>query len=625
MKQEAQEGVRRLRHAHNALATEIHDLRAKIPLLVRSIWGNHSEAILEKLRQRQVSVSRLLRQWEDAEHRLIAVANSLTTLKTGQRLVAVGIPLAAAHIFFPPETASCYFRDDHLGGASSPLFSNKLPIHAMHEGYGTEALLRSFYSRVAEELTLLFRAGFLVCLFLPLIAASPLLSFSPHTPLRDAWLNLMRWTIDRAGPAFIKWGQWAATRPDMFPRDVCMVLSELQTRAPAHNYVQSRKAIELAFRMPLNELFTSFDEAPVASGSVAQVHRAVLTAKGAELATFGRRFKARRFAPGSTVAVKIRHPGVDLTMERDFALMNRAASLLGSIPGWSLGIQLKESLMQFGAPLKEQLDLRAEAAALDQFANNFRWWWGVQFPVPAAPAMVTSNVLVETFEEGEHISKYVGTEYPFNKRLADLGMNCYFKMLLRDNFIHADLHPGNILVQFDAPKSKDVWGLEKAVKKALGYEISLPRLVLLDVGMTARLSREDQYNLTNFFKSLTSMDGVAVADSVMQFSETRAQDPDGFRMEMKSLFASLDPESLRLHTQEVMRDMMETVRRHGLHMKGVVSTVVFSTMVLEGWSTKLDPDIRIMETLKSVLPSGWSDRVGESVDRVMSIALYMMA
>lgn len=622
--------MRRLRHAHNVLATEIHDLRAKIPILVRSIWGNHSEAILEKVRQRQASVSRLLRQWEDAEHRLIAVANSLTTLKTGQRLVAVGIPLAAAHILFPPDTASCYFQGDTLLQGSS-FYTHKYPIHAMHAGHGQELreALNRVYSRIAEEVTLLARAGFLLWLFLPLLVASPLLSFSPHTSFRDAWLNLMRWTINRAGPAFIKWGQWAATRPDMFPRDVCLILSELQTKAPAHNYIQSRKAVEAAFNMPLNELFTSFDEAPVASGSVAQVHRAVLTAKGAELATFGRRrSKSKRFSQGSTVAVKVRHPGVDLTMERDFALMNRAAALLGAIPGWSLGTQLKESLMQFGAPLKEQLDLRAEAAALAQFANNFRWWWGVQFPMPAAPAMVSSTVLVETFEEGEHISKYVGTEYPFNKRLADLGMNCYFKMLLRDNFIHADLHPGNILVQLDGSNTSESnsneWGLE-ALKKALGLGTSFPRLVLLDVGMTARLSREDQSNLTNFFKSLTSMDGAAVADSVMKFSEAQAQDPDGFRNEMKLLFSSLDPDSLRLHTQEVMRDMMDTVRRHGLHMKGVVSTVVFSTMVLEGWSTKLDPDIRIMETLKSVLPSGWSDRLGKSVDRVMSTALYMVA
>ena len=156
--------MRRLRHAHNVLATEISDLRAKIPILVRSIWGNHSEAILEKVRQRQASVSRLLRQWEDAEHRLIAVANSLTTLKTGQRLVAVGIPLAAAHILFPPDTASCYYQGDSLLQGPSSLYTRKYPIHAMHAGHGQELreALNGVYSRIAEELTLLARAGFLL-------------------------------------------------------------------------------------------------------------------------------------------------------------------------------------------------------------------------------------------------------------------------------------------------------------------------------------------------------------------------------------------------------------------------------------------------------------------------------
>jgi aarF domain-containing kinase len=81
--------------------------------------------------------------------------------------------------------------------------------------------------------------------------------------------------------AFIKWGQWAATRPDLFPGDLCAELARLHTGAPRHGFGHTRAAVEGAFRRPLAELFDEFDAAPVASGSIAQVHRAVLSARGA--------------------------------------------------------------------------------------------------------------------------------------------------------------------------------------------------------------------------------------------------------------------------------------------------------------------------------------------------------
>ena len=118
-------------------------------------------------------------------------------------------------------------------------------------------------------------------------------------------------------------------------------------------------------------------------------------------------------------------------------------------------------------------------------------------PQPAASPLVHSEALVETFEEGELISKYVGTTGQYNKKLADLGLHCYLKRLLRDNFIHADLHPGNILVRLEEPG-----GVLAGLRRLLGggWEFKLPKLVLLDVGMIAKLSSEDQENMVGFFQ-----------------------------------------------------------------------------------------------------------------------------
>lgn len=125
---------------------------------------------------------------------------------------------------------------------------------------------------LAEEVALALRGLYLFLLFLPAVLTSPVLALAGRqSERRAAWLELMRWTLERAGPAFIKWGQWAATRPDMFPADVCAQLALLQTCAPTHGFDHTRGALEAAFGQRLEALFDSFEEEPVASGSIAQV------------------------------------------------------------------------------------------------------------------------------------------------------------------------------------------------------------------------------------------------------------------------------------------------------------------------------------------------------------------
>jgi len=541
-------------------------------------------------------------------------------MKTGQKLVAIGAPMAAARIMQGDSAVYCYHSPTAPRAVGSS--TDMITLHKI------KFVVACIAQAVVDELSLLQRSLYLFFLFLPAVLTAPMGSLSDSH--RTWWLGLVLWSIERAGPAFVKWGQWAATRPDLFSPDVCNSLSSLQTNAPSHAFQRTRRTVEAAFGQPLESLFTEFDKVPVASGSIAQVHRAVLSKEGARRARRVPRGgtllsptyrEAATFCEGASVAVKVRHPGVSEIMERDFALMQRGATLLSLLPG-DAGPLLKESLMQFGAPMREQLDLRCEAEHLHRFAENFKWWSGVRFPLPAARPLVASDVLVESFEEGRHISHYVGTPGRHNKKLADLGLHCYLKMLLKDNFIHADLHPGNILVRLEPALPGSLFS--KGVS-AIGWDLQLPRLVLLDVGMTACLTSDDQRNLLSFFKSLTSMDGGAIADSMLCFAESASPDPRAFRAEMTDMFSVLDTESLRLNTQEVIADMMDTVRRHGLHLKGIVSTVVITTMVLEGWSTKLNPEIRILETLRDTLPTAWTDRMNSSVDRVVGDASLMLA
>jgi aarF domain-containing kinase len=297
-------------------------------------------------------------------------------------------------------------------------------------------------------------------------------------------------------------------------------------------------------------------------------------------------------------------------MQRDFALMQRAAALSARVP-FLAKLNLEESVRQFGAPLREQLDLCSEARNLARFNANFSRSKRVSFPKPIYP-LVAPDVLVESFEEGDLISRYVDDpQNKHNEALADIGLESYLKMLLFDRFFHADLHPGNILVRVEDDGGP--WNFGQYLKKRLNLT-SAEHLVLLDVGMVAELTRDDQLKFVDFFKAITAKDGHALGLNILKFAEKETcERPDQFVADMKTLFDSLTWEQISDDTGGVIQDMMETVRQHQVTLRGVVSTVVVTTLVLEGWSSKLNPDIQMLAKLRSLLPATWPERINNAI------------
>lgn len=281
------------------------------------------------------------------------------------------------------------------------------------------AYLSTLLFSVIEGLILLVRAIYLGILFSPSIMMAPFADCCGPR-FRKLWLVIVHRTLEKAGPAFIKWGQWAATRPDLFPRDLCTKLSELHSKAPEHSFAYTKKTIERAFGRKLSEIFESFEEEPVASGSIAQVYRASLRF----------RYPGQQMKP-TVVAVKVRHPGVGESIRRDFMIINLVAKISNIIPTlrW---LRLDESVQQFAVFMMSQVDLAREAAHLSRFIYNFRRWKDVSFPKPVYP-LVHPAVLVETYEHGESVSHYVdGLEGHgrIKTALAHIGTHALLKMLL---------------------------------------------------------------------------------------------------------------------------------------------------------------------------------------------------
>lgn len=123
----------------------------------------------------------------------------------------------------------------------------------------------------------------------------------------------------------------------------------------------------------------------------------------------------------------------------------------------------------------------------------------------------------------------------------------------------------------------------------------------------------------NRAQALTRRDGESLARAILDMSELHTcPDPASFVAALREMFDRLDPDTIRACTSDVLRDMIETIRQHQVTLKSTVSTVVVTTLVLEGWSSRLHPDLSIMDTLKDVLATDWRERISKTVDRIMT-------
>lgn len=522
----------------------------------------------------------------------------LALSRISKAAAAVSLALSRSHLLAPSVLAliaghlSCgksTWAHAECLPSSGPLYKH---VHNDH------IYLTSFLLSLGEAIFLFLRAVYLAILFSPCVAMAPFADLF-GVEFRKFWLHILHRTLEKAGPAFIKWGQWAATRPDLFPQDLCEKLAELHSRAPAHCFAFTKKTIEKAFGRKLGEIFERFEEEPVASGSVAQVHRATLKYK----------YAGQPIKP-TLVAVKVRHPGVSEAIRRDFTILNVFAKMSNLIPTLKW-LRLDESLQQFAVFMMSQVDLAREAAHLSRFIYNFRRWKDVSFPKPLYP-LVHPAVLVETFEHGESVMHYVD-EFEGNDRiktaLAHIGSHALLKMLLVDNFIHADMHPGNILVRVN----------HRRPQKQL-FE-SRPHVIFLDVGMTAELSNRDRVNLLEFFKAVALRDGRTAAQSTLRLSKQQnCPNPGAFIEEVEKYFNFWgSPEGGSLHSADCMQQLLELVRHHRVNIDGNVCTVIVTTLVLEGWQRKLDPEYNVMDTLKALIfKVDWAESLFQTIEGVVA-------
>ena len=397
---------------------------------------------------------------------------------------------------------------------------------------------------------------------------------------REAFAVEWREAFEELGGAFLKLGQLISVRPDEFGDELAAEMARLRDEVAPAPYSSVAAVIEQSFARAPDELFASFDELPLASASIAQVHAAVLAERcrpvwGAELPA------------GSEVAVKVIRPGAAEALLGD---IDEARSLAGArlVRGLTRGVDLIALLDEFEASVRRELDLRVEGRIADRFAFDFR-----DDPRIAVPRIVWSRtaprVLTMERMRGWRLSELNEAEIAGvdAHALAVHGATAFMRQVMVHGRYHADLHPSNLFVTPDG------------------------RIAYLDFGIVGHLTDEQRGDIAQVLAAFVYRD----ADRALRYSERLgvhvppAKVPLLRRQLGDLLDATLAGPSSDFRHFGI--GFLRLLRRHSITVPGGYGLLVKSLATVEGVARRLYPDIDIMETARPFV----TRVIGESIGR----------
>lgn len=380
-----------------------------------------------------------------------------------------------------------------------------------------------------------------------------LLTFRPKAR-RQAWFGkrMTALFID-LGATFIKVGQIMSTRPDLFPPHVTGALEKLQDDVGAFPFREVERTFREDFGIAPADAFESFDETPLASASVAQVHHAIL-------------------ADGTEVAVKVRRPKIEQIVHFDLTVMRLFARVISIVPTVRLFAPV-ESVDEFAKAIREQIDLTIEASNNRRFRENFGGSEDVVFP-ELVTDYCSTRVLTMSFIRGVKVLEFHKTDSD-PKRLARIGFHTLLKMVFEDGFVHADLHPGNIFISTD------------------------DKVAILDLGLTAELDETHRVGFAQFFAGWAGGNGKVMARLMVDLSETAEQSLksyDAYESDVIAFVAKYYGKQLgEVQVSTVAFDMMNILRRHRVRVNPTFTMCNIAIAVTEGIGKQLAPELDLMQ------------------------------
>lgn len=344
--------------------------------------------------------------------------------------------------------AGCFvlFRRPALNDSANIHVAKEAPTHKV-ETPSPKGVSHFIRAHLVEPVLTFFRFLHLFILFAPVIITSPMLLIGkPPRRRRQGkpvaneedpwgaiwWYSFLVKQMERAGPSFIKLGQWAASRADLFSAALCDRMSKLHSNGQPHSFRHTKRAITQAFGMEFDDIFEEFDETPIGCGAIAQVYKATLKSDVLGESALNE---------STAVAIKVLHPRASKTIRRDIVIMSVFANALNALPGMEW-LSLPEEVAVFGDMMNSQLDLRVEADNLDRFEHNFEARGrSVTFPKPIKLGLGSNGdrrdesrqVLMEEFEDALPLKYFLRNGGgPYDDKIANIGLDAF--LVRRESF-----------------------------------------------------------------------------------------------------------------------------------------------------------------------------------------------
>lgn len=386
----------------------------------------------------------------------------------------------------------------------------------------------------------------------------------PSYPVR------MRQALEDLGPIFVKFGQILSTRRDLLPPEFADEFAKLQDAVPPFPGTQARAEIERAFGCPIEEMLDGFDETPIASASVAQVH-------------------AARLKSGKEVVVKVLRPGIERNIRRDVGILQIIASLANRY--WKEARRLRplEVVEDYKRTILDELDLQREAGNASQLRRN---WEGsdILFVPEIYWELTSKNVLVMERINGTPISDLdsIRRQGISMKKLGEQGVEVFFTQVFRDNFFHADMHPGNIFVE---PSG---------------------RYIAVDFGIVGSLTTDDQRYLAENLLAFFNRDYRRVAELHVESGwvppGTRV---DEFETSIRSVCEPIFNKPLsEISFGHFLMHLFQTARRFDMEVQPQLVLLQKTLLYIEGLGRQLYPELDLWTTAKPYLEDWMQQQVG---------------